>query len=685
MHWRKPAVAALAAQTILLTAATTLRAEGLTVEDVVRLHQVTAVRLSPAGDSIAYLKTVPRTLYEDADGRPWQELHVVGLDGRSRPYVTGQIEITSAAWSADGQALYFVAKRDPEATFTSLHRIAVDGGEAAEVLAHVNSINSIHPSPDGATVAFLAADAPPPKQTELAEKGFRALVYEESQPYVQVWLLDVASGDVTRHEHDGSASALAWSPDGRRYAVALAPTPLIDDSFTARDVYVADARSGDVEGRLNSIGKLGRFAWSPDGRRIAYVGSVDEHDPRDGRLYVSGRDGAGRSDLLPDYPGHVHGLAWLDDETIRYAAGRGVWSEVSTVAAATPRAPGPAPAGGPIIRSLDGHPGRALLAAVADTPEHPPEVYVSEDGEDWRRLTDSNPWLAERTLARQEPVRYRARDGLELEALVVHPLQRRRGERTPLILFVHGGPEAHDSNGWLSVYSKPAQALAAQGYTIAYPNYRGSTGRGVEFSKMGQNDYADEEFNDILDLKHHLVDAGLVDADRVGISGASYGGYATMWAASAMTDEFAAAVAFVGISNQVSKFGTGDIPMEMYLVHSRVWPWEDWMWMLERSPVFHAGKTRTPLLIMAGDKDPRVHPGQSLEMYRNVKLRTDTPVRMVFYPDEVHGNRNTAARYDYSLRLQRWMNHYLKGPGGEPPAHEIDHAAKLEAAANDDD
>ena len=158
-----------------------------------------------------------------------------------------------------------------------------------------------------------------------------------------------------------------------------------------------------------------------------------------------------------------------------------------------------------------------------------------------------------------------------------------------------------------------------------------------------------------------------------------------MWGATALTDEFAASVAFVGISNQVSKFGTGDIPYEMYYVHSRAWPWEDWMWMLQRSPVYHAGNAKTPLLIMGGDSDPRVHPSQSLEMYRNVKLRTDTPVRLVIYPGEVHGNRNSAARYDYSLRTKRWMDHYLRGPGGEPPPYELDHAARLEAVTAGDE
>jgi dipeptidyl aminopeptidase/acylaminoacyl peptidase len=229
----------------------------------------------------------------------------------------------------------------------------------------------------------------------------------------------------------------------------------------------------------------------------------------------------------------------------------------------------------------------------------------------------------------------------------------------------------------MSGYSRPAQSLASQGYLVAYPNYRGSTGRGVAFSKMGQHDYAAAEFDDIVDAKQHLVELGLADAGKTGITGGSYGGYASMWAASALSEHFAAAVAFVGISDQISKFGTTDIPNEMYNVHARAWPWEDWDWMLKRSPVYHADKVRTPLLIMHGAKDPRVHPSQSLEMYRHVKVRTDTPVRLVYYPGEGHGNRNTAAQYDYGLRLERWMNHYLKGPGGQAPPYELDHAGRL--------
>jgi dipeptidyl aminopeptidase/acylaminoacyl peptidase len=147
-----------------------------------------------------------------------------------------------------------------------------------------------------------------------------------------------------------------------------------------------------------------------------------------------------------------------------------------------------------------------------------------------------------------------------------------------------------------------------------------------------------------------------------------------MWGATAQTEHFAAAVAFVGISNQVSKFGTSDIPNEMHLVHSLKWPWEDnWMNLLERSPIFHAGKSTTPTLIMHGEEDTRVHPSQSMELYRSMKVRTNTPVRLVFYPGEGHGNRKAAAQYDYSLRFMRWMDTYLgESATRNDPMPEID-------------
>ncbi len=654
----------------------------LSLEEIVTLQRVTAVRMNPAGNKIAYLLSVHRELYKDDDGKPYHELHVVDLNGESHPYVSGKIDVSAFAWSVDGESIYFVAQRDPEAAFNSLFEIALAGGEAAQKFTHVSSIGAIHPSPDGKRIAFTATEAAPEKSEELAAKGFKAVVYEESVLPTKVWMLDLATNEAVAEDLPGSASDFSWSSDNSRYAVALAPTPLIDDLYTSRDIYVVNALSGNVLNKMGSVGKLGHFEFSPDGERIAYIGSMDINDPNQGRLYVASVTGGERRDLVPGYLGHVGAIAWQDDVNIRWLGRRGVWTEWSVASTMAAKEAGSAPSSGPILRSVDARPGQSVAAAIADTPQHPQEVYLLRDGAQPKRLTNSNPILEQRSFAKQEAIIYSARDGLKLEAILIHPEKEERGGN-PLVVFVHGGPEAHQSNGWMSSYSQPGQLLAAEGYAVVYPNYRGSTGRGSEFSRLDQNDYADEEFNDIVDVKTHLVKEGMVNADRVGISGGSYGGYATMWSATALSEEYAAGVAFVGISNQISKFGTGDIPFEMYNVHSLAWPWEDWLGMLQRSPVYYADKAKTPLLIMGGDKDPRVHPSQSLEMYRNIKLRSDTPVRLVIYPGEVHGNRNTAARYDYALRFKRWMDHYLKGPGGEPPPYEIDHAARLESMSEE--
>jgi dipeptidyl aminopeptidase/acylaminoacyl peptidase len=240
------------------------------------------------------------------------------------------------------------------------------------------------------------------------------------------------------------------------------------------------------------------------------------------------------------------------------------------------------------------------------------------------------------------------------------------GEKYPLVTVVHGGPESHFNNGWLTSYSNGGHMLAAGGYAVFYPNYRGSTGRGVEFAMSSQADPAGKEFDDIVDGVDHLISLGLVDKDKVGVTGGSYGGYATGWMATRYTDRFAAGVMFVGISNNISMWGTSDIPEELYLVHTRKRLWEDYEFFLKRSPIYYADQCKTPLLIMAGAEDTRVDPSQSMELYRHIKTRTDTPVRLVLYPGEGHGNVNAAARLDYSRRLTGWFDQYLKAEGARP-------------------
>jgi dipeptidyl aminopeptidase/acylaminoacyl peptidase len=281
------------------------------------------------------------------------------------------------------------------------------------------------------------------------------------------------------------------------------------------------------------------------------------------------------------------------------------------------------------------------------------------------------------SLAPQEAVAFQARDGLRLEGILVRPLGEEKGKRYPLIVYVHGGPESHERNGWLTDYSRPGQTAAARGFAVFHPNYRGSTGRGVAFSKLGQGDAAGKEFDDLVDAVDHMIAAGLADPKKVGITGGSYGGYASAWAATRLSRRFAASVMFVGISDLVSKAGTTDIPREDLLVHHLKPVRDDWRDFLERSPVFHAAECRTPLLILHGKDDPRVHPSQSLELYNHLKSLGQAPVRLVWYPGEGHGNRGSAARLDFNLRMLGWFEHYLKGPGGPPPDPKVEYEEKM--------
>ncbi len=679
---------------VLATGLREADARPITPLDVARLRSVSAVAVSPDGSQVAYILAVPRRPFVEEDGPAWQELHVIGADSRARPFVSGPVNVSHVRWLPDGLQLSFLQKRAGDKE-TALYVIPVGGGEARRVLEHPTGIGAYAWSPDGRRVAFLAREAEPKPRRETRDKGFTAQVFEEDWRPTKVWIAQPVFHQDPWNDQPppkpralplpGSAHAVEWSPDGSRLAVALAPTPGVDDELMRQRVHVVDAASGNVVATIRTPGKLGAFRWSPDSRHLALIATTDLHDPREGRLLVVGADGGDPRELVPDYPGHLWDLEWLDAGTVLALGQVGVASELLKVGLDGGVEP-VGERGARVINTFSLASATGRVAVIVESPAHPPEVFdLRQSDPTPRRLTDSNPWLADIELAPQEVVRYRARDGLELEGVLIRPLQAEEGRRYPLILVVHGGPEAHEANGWKTTYSRLGQVAAARGFVVFYPNYRGSTGRGVAFSKLGQADYAGAEFNDLVDAVNHLVEIGLVDAARVGVTGGSYGGYATAWCATALTEHFAAGVMFVGISDHLSKFGTTDIPNEMYLVHARKFPWEDWDWFRERSPIFHAGKARTPLLILHGQEDTRVHPSQSLILYRYLKTLGRVPVRLVWYPGEGHGNRNAASRLDYLLRAMRWFEHYLQGPRGAPPPYELDLRPYQPPASGDDD
>ena len=631
--------------------------ETFQIEHLPQLKSAGNLTLSPNGETVAYTVSAPRDILAgDKDGRADTHLYIIKGKGAPTLFIGGEGSISSLQFNANGDTLYFKSKRGDD-EHTALYSISMNGGEPQKVYSYETALGDYAVSNDGNALYFVAGAKDDNKK--LKDKGFNAYVFEEKDSLNQLWRVALDNDDAKPESifSSGHVSNFVLSDNGKTIVAAVAPTHLIDDYYMKRDLVVMDSATGEVSQTIDMPGKLGGFHLSANGKKLAINAATDIHDTSDGVLMVADVKSGKLTQLTQDAKQHIVDVDWYGNDILAVAH-RGVESALVVYETDGDVDKTYSISKDLVIRSAATADGE--IRFIADSAKFPNEVFAVSRNKD-KKLTNHNAFLAELDLAKQSTFTYTARDGETVEGLLITPGGDMPEGGWPLILTVHGGPEAHFSDGWLTRYSNAGQFGAAQGYAVFYPNYRGSTGRGVAYAKQHQNDYAGKEFNDLVDGVKALAEAGVINKDRVGITGGSYGGYASMWGATALTEHFKAAVAFVGISNQVSKFGTSDIPNEMYLVHSLKWPWDgdNWMNLLQRSPVYHTGDAKTPILILHGAKDTRVHPGQSMELYRFLKVRTETPVRLVFYPNEGHGNRNAAAQYDYALRLMRWMNTYL--------------------------
>lgn len=650
------ALISAAALLLLCLPAVAVAQQDLTPIDVLTMESVSGAYPAPDGSRIAFTRSIPRGP-EDGVGGGYSSLFLLTADGE-RPLISGNRSIGGITWTPAGDAISFLESRagDPG---RQLYALPFAGGEAQRVFVAPLGINSYEWRADGGAVVFTATMRPPADRAEARAAGFRQRVYDEDFNPIGLFVWDRETDAVRSIDIPGSVYEVHWSPEGHHLIAAIAPRALTDDGYMFKRIHLVDAQTGAVRKLVDNPGKLGPIGWSPDGRSIAYISAVDVRDPAATMLYMADAESGDVTALTPDFEGMVHSFEWLDAGTLRLVISRGAESRVSDLRVRD-KSFTDLPAGSFAFGSV--HTAGRTVVATGSGPTHPSELHVLE-GSRWTRRTDSNPWLANVRLSRQEIYAFEARDGVEVEGILMYPLGFQEGQRYPLIIVVHGGPESHYNNGWLTGYGSWGQLMSRKGYFVWFPNYRSSTGRGIEYAKDDHGDLAGTEFDDQVDAIDHFVERGWVDRDRVGLGGGSYGGYAGAWAATKQTEHFAAAVAMVPITHVATKYLTTDIPWEYYYVHyEEMWPFEQWDYMEERSPLTYAPQARTPLLLAGGTSDPRVHPSQPFMLYRAVKETTDTPVRYIQYPGEGHGNRTNVYRYDYLVRTMRWFEYYLR-PG----------------------
>lgn len=629
----------------------------LTPEDVESLKTIGSVAISPDGKFIAYTLSVPRAI-DEASGGSYSELWVIPFEGgKAKAFATGKGRVGSPAWSPDGKHLSFTTNKGEG---TQVYGMPLKGGEARQLTHSSTSVRSYRWNFDGTKIAYLTQDDYSKEEKKDRKAGRDQQEIEVRYRFTRLVVLDLKSGEA-RHvtPPDYNVWSFNWSPDGKQFVITASDIATTDASYMFRKLYIVDAEDGSRKPLCETAGKLGTPVWSPDGTMIAWNGAVDMSDASMSSVFVCKIAEGKAINLTNEAIYTASNVQWFDNSTLAVSALKFqdmILFTMSTDGSGVEQLLGPGPIFGTPSFSKD----KSRLACRASTPMHPNELFSGEVGGAIKRLTDSNPQLAGFKLGKQEVVKWKAEDGLDLEGVLIYPVNYKEGESYPLIVQPHGGPESAYLNGWNTSYSRWSQMLAGKGYVVFAPNYRASIGRGVAFAKADHNDLGGKEFQDVIDGVKHLINIGLVDGERVGSGGGSYGGYFSALAATKGSEYFAAAVVFAGITNWYSFQGTTDISIENSLTH---WNIPDWhmhpeiLW--KASPVAHIGKANTPTLVAHGERDLRVPLGQGQELFRNLKFK-GTPVEMVVYPRAGHGLGESQHRLDYAKRVLKWFDKWVK-------------------------
>jgi dipeptidyl aminopeptidase/acylaminoacyl peptidase len=636
----------------------------LTPQDLLRLKYVGGQQLSPDGKQMIYMMATPRTANEEPGGSHIHYYLMNMTDKSITKLFEKDFRASGIQWHPDGKHIAFLHKA--KGGQSQVYTMLPGEGDIIQVTNSTASIRAFAWAPDGKALAVLIQDPITEREEELKKRGYDFIFYEENIKKNNLYYMPITdgnAGEMKQLTEDVQVWDMVWNNAGTAIAAAISPENLVDHSYMFKKIYAIDISTGQQKQISKNAGKLGNYTFSPDDSKLAYAAALDINDHQISQAFVVDIASGELSNLTPEnYRGHIGWVGWKSDNELLYHADEGVNTDLYSHNLKKSK----------LTLLLDGEEqgivfqepqwdakGKVFVMS-GSTPTDYINIYRWKGKGNLERLTDANPVLTERRLAEQRVVTFNARDGQEIEGLVMLPPDYKEGTLYPLIVYVHGGPESHHSNAWLSYYSTPGQVMAGKGYLVAYFNYRASTGYGVAFAKAGLGDPAGKEFDDIADGIDFMIENYGADPERVGLAGGSYGGYASAWFATYYTEKVKAVAMFVGISNLISKKGTTDIPYEEIYVHSGDKLENQWELSLERSPVYHAAKSKTATLIYGGADDTRVHPSQSMELYRRMKVNKHPAVRLVQYPGEGHGNRKQVGRIDVLYRQMSWMDWYVR-------------------------
>ncbi len=640
------------------------------MERLLAIKSISGLAVSPDGKTAVYVLSRNDLAKDKRLANLWM---VDVKSGETRQLTSSTEGESSPRWRPDGKAIGFLSNRhDPDEGTTQVWVLPLQGGDALRVTDVEGEIEDFVFSADGKHLAVVVL---PPDPFEAPGEGEeiqtappividRFAFKTDDEGYLtrhrELFLIDIGSGDAVRLAANVVEPQLpAFSPDGKMLAFVAkgGEDPDRTDSY---DVYLVEPAAGaDARPIAPTIAAqchadfAQRPAWSPDSRTIACI--VHEYD-RDS-YYSQGdlalidvREGTARNltsdfDLNLDMPHFSSNGRWVwvtieHDMTVQLARVRLKTSKIELMQS-----------GRFTVADFDLG-GRDRIDATIGSSDAPNALYALDDSKP-RRITHHNDeLLAENPWKTAEEIRFESADGTDMHGLLLRPAGASPDLRYPTVLWLHGGPVSQFAHE----FRKDPHLFAAHGYAVVMVNPRGSSGRGLKFSKGIFAAWGSVDVPDVLAGIDHVVKMGVADPDRLVVAGWSYGGMLTDYVIASDT-RFKAAVSGAGMGNAWAGFGT-DMYIREYLSELGT-PWENPASYDRVSyPFRRANKIVTPTLFLVGEKDYNVPLLASEQMYQALKV-LGVPTRLVIYPGQSHSPSPPSHKIDIWQRHLDWFATWL--------------------------